>query len=95
MAEQNLHKARYAMERLQSVPGCRPGFTGAIFNEFALELPDDAEQVASRLQERGILAGVPLGRYYPDLRRALLVCVTEMNRVEEIDALAEALREVL
>ena len=39
----------------------------------------------------GLIAGFPLGRYYPELRDSLLVCATELNRAEDIDRLAAAL----
>jgi len=47
--------------------------------------------VQKRLLGSGIIAGLPLGRYYPELRDSLLVCVTELNRAEEIDRLADGL----
>jgi glycine dehydrogenase subunit 1 len=43
----------------------------------------------------GMLAGVPLGRYYADLEDCLLLTFTEMNSLSDIDALAGAMREVL
>jgi len=47
--------------------------------------------VAARLEEQALLAGLPLGRFYPELGDALLVCVTEMNPLAEITRLASAL----
>jgi glycine dehydrogenase subunit 1 len=66
-------------------------------NEFAVRVPD-AEAVHARLLERGVLAGLPLARWYPDdpeLRDALLVCATEVTTSEQIERFAGALREVL
>lgn len=65
-------------------------------NEFAVRVPD-AEAVHARLLERGVLAGLPLARWYPDdpeLRDALLVCATEVTTSEQIERFAGALREV-
>ena len=45
------------------------------------------------LAERQILAGYPLGRDYPELADALLLCCTEANTRAEIDRLIEALGE--
>ena len=39
----------------------------------------------------GFLAGVPLGRWYPELDDCFLVAVTEKRTQREIDALAESL----
>jgi len=38
---------------------------------------------------------VPLGRYYPELERCLVVTVTEKRTRAEIDTLAERLEEAL
>jgi hypothetical protein len=50
------------------------------------------------LLERGVLAGLPLARWYPRderLRDALLVCATEVTTSEEITRFATALRSEL
>ena len=43
----------------------------------------------------GVLAGVPLGKWYPDLSDCLLVAVTEKRTKQEIGMFAEALESVL
>jgi glycine dehydrogenase subunit 1 len=66
-------------------------------NEFAVRVPD-AARVHGALLERGILAGLPLSRWFPDddeLRDALLVCATETTTSQDISAFAGALEEVL
>ncbi len=66
-------------------------------NEFAISVPD-AELVHAALLERGVLAGLPLARWYPDdplLRQSLLVCATEVTTEEEIQRFAGALQEIL
>ena len=44
-----------------------------------------------RCAERGIAAGYPLGREYPEYEDGLLVAITERRSREQIDDLAEAL----
>ena len=86
-------KAAYAAERLTELPGVdllHPG--AAFFKEFALVLPRSADVVRDALVERGFLAGVPLADADG---RALLVAVTERRTRGEIDALVEAMGEVL
>ena len=71
--------------------------TAPYLNEFAVRVPD-AETVHARLLERGVLAGLPLARWYPDdheLRDALLVCATEVTTAGDIEAFAAALTGVL
>jgi glycine dehydrogenase subunit 1 len=94
VAEQCLHKAHYAAEKLCSVPGYRLKFQAPFFYEFVLQCPGNARDVAKRLAEGGILGGYPLGQHYPEMEDCLLVAVTEKRTKEEIDQLAAALAEV-
>lgn len=95
VATQNLAKAEYAKQQLAAVPGVVLPLSGRTFNEFVIETPRSAAAVLAALAERRILAGVDLGRYQPEQSGRILVCVTEQNRREEIDALVAALKEVL
>ncbi len=88
-------KAAYARKKLSAIPGVFIAREPATFNEFVVTLPVDAGEVVSRLAERGIAAGVPLGRYFPDRTDQLLVAVTEKRTQVEIDRLAETLAQVL
>jgi glycine dehydrogenase subunit 1 len=88
-------KAAYAAGKLSNVEGVEMRFPqGSFFNEFVLELPREASQVASELLDKGFAAGIPLGDLC-DMPKSLLVAVTEKRSVGEIDALAQALEEVL
>ena len=95
LAETCLRKAHYAKQRLTAIKGVALRGTASTFNEFVLELPRDAAGVVKDLAGRGFAAGVPLGQFYPDAERALLVAVTEKRSQAEIDAMADALKEVL
>jgi glycine dehydrogenase subunit 1 len=58
----------------------------------------DATAVHARLLEDGVLAGLPLARWYPDdpdLRDALLVCATELTTDGDIERFASALGRAL
>src|SRR5262249_36201635 len=88
-------KALHARDRLSSIPGCRARFDAPIFHEFVLDLPVDPTVVSRELLARGIIGGLPLGRFYPQLSRSMLFCVTELNTREEIERLREGLQEIL
>ena len=63
--------------------------------EFVLESAD-AEHFAAAMRERGVIAGLPLGRIDSNRRTQLLVCCTEMTSPAAIDhyiAAATDLRE--
>jgi glycine dehydrogenase subunit 1 len=74
--------------------GVRPTFDGPVFNEQAFDV-GDAEAVVARLARKGIVAGAPLARWYPDHLRAkgALLCVaTELHSPELIDLFAKAVK---
>ncbi|MCX7972962.1 MAG: aminomethyl-transferring glycine dehydrogenase subunit GcvPA [Candidatus Aminicenantes bacterium] len=95
LAYYNLQKANYALEKLCSLPGIKRHFSGPIFNEFVLELEQPVNKITSQLLNRGIIAGYPLERDYPELKNCLLLCVTEVHSKEKIDELVRAFKEVL
>jgi glycine dehydrogenase subunit 1 len=91
VALQNLRKASYAKEKLARVKGCGLRFSGPTFNEFVVQVKKNSADVLKGLLKKQILGGLELGRFYPELKDCLLVCVTEQNSREEIDALAKAM----
>jgi glycine dehydrogenase subunit 1 len=86
-----------AAERLAQVPGVEL-VNDVFFNEFTLKLAKAARPVVRTLADRGVLAGVSLGRLYPAadaLANGLVVAVTETTTAEDVETLAAALQEVL
>ncbi|HMD63733.1 MAG TPA: glycine dehydrogenase, partial [Stellaceae bacterium] len=68
------------------------------FNEFTVRLPRCAAEIVGLLADKGVLAGVPVSRLYPDddaVADLLLVAATEMTTTEDMDRLEAGLREVL
>jgi len=94
VAELCLNKARYAAERLSKCPSVGLAFERATFNEFVVRVGDrPVERLLEAARRRGIFAGVPLGRWYPELADCLLVAITEKRTKEEIDRLAAVFQE--
>jgi glycine dehydrogenase subunit 1 len=96
LARLNFDKAHYAQSAILKAAagiGAKARFSGPFFNEFVIGGLGDAAAVQKRLLATGLIAGFPLGRYYPELSDSLLICATELNRVEDIDRLAAALGE--
>jgi glycine dehydrogenase subunit 1 len=91
LARLNHAKAEYAKARLRE-KGLSLPFSGGTFNEFVVETAGPAASVARRaLNDDRLVAGLPLARFYPEMPRALLVCVTEQHARADIDRLVEAL----
>ncbi len=91
LAEMNYAKATYAKQQIAKLPGFRILFAGETFNEFVVATEEPVGELLKRLEQHGILAGIPLAKDYPDLDNALLICVTEQNGREQIDRLISAL----
>ncbi|MDR3519014.1 MAG: aminomethyl-transferring glycine dehydrogenase subunit GcvPA [Azospirillaceae bacterium] len=97
LARLNHAKAIMLAERLAAVPGITV-LNGAFFNEITIHLPRPAAAIVDVLADRGILAGVPVSRLYPDrpdLAELLLVAVTETTSDGDVAALVAGLEEVI
>ena len=84
LAMQNLSKAHYLGSKLKR------RFSGAYFNEFVAEAKDP-EGINRALEGKKIIGGLPLGRFYPELKDTMLLCATEMSKRTQMDQVAEAL----
>jgi glycine dehydrogenase subunit 1 len=85
LAEQNLAKAHYLAGKLPL------RFTGPFFNEFVASTNGRApDEINEALLQKKIIGGLPLARFYPELKSTMLLCATEMSRRESLDAVAEA-----
>src|SRR5437660_3065801 len=71
--------------------GYRLAFDGPFLWEFVVRTPYPAEQTQAFMLERGVLAGLPLGRFFPELADALLVSTTELNQPRAIERYLEVL----
>ncbi len=91
-AELCVQKANYARQQIMQSDRFADAFSLPTFKEFVVR--DQNNQVASMLQDaanQGILAGIPLQKWYPDLSDCFLVTVTEQRTKQQIDALANCL----
>jgi glycine dehydrogenase subunit 1 len=97
LAEINHAAAAALADRLAGVDGVEV-LTDAFFNEFTVRLKRPAAGVVDALAGRGILAGVPACRLWPDdpaLDDLLIVAATELTTEADGAALAAALEEAL
>ena len=97
LAAANHAGAVSAAERLAQVPGVRL-VNDVFFNEFTLDLGQEARPIVRALADKGVLAGVSLGRLYPgeaSLENGLIVAVTETTTPDDVEALARALEDAL
>jgi glycine cleavage system P protein (glycine dehydrogenase) subunit 1 len=93
LARLNYERARLLKDAMKRA-GFEPVFSGPTFNEIAFDV-GDAEAAIHRLAKKGIVAGAPLARWYPDLPKAkgALLCVaTELHSPELIELFAQSVR---
>jgi glycine dehydrogenase subunit 1 len=94
-AEHNLAKAQFALSELEKIPGVKRTFSGAFFNEFAVEFPKSVKLVNAELLREKIVGPFVLGSAYPELSKNALICVTETTSRGEIERFAGAVRKAL
>ena len=85
-------KAHYAASLISQIPGYTLPLQGTFFQEFVVQCPLPPAEVNSRLLEQGILGGLDVSEYIPN---GMLVCVTEMNSRQEIEAMAAAMAQAV
>jgi glycine dehydrogenase subunit 1 len=85
LARANYHAAHTAAARMEAA-GAPQVFRGPFFNEFAVQAPEAAADWEAAARD-GLVAGFPLGRWYPELEGMLLVCVTETHTPDQVDRL--------
>jgi len=95
VAKQCAQKAHYAVREIGKIPGCSLPYSGPFFNEFVVRASTEAVPLLDKLaREKGIDGGIALSRFDANRPNDFLVCVTETNRREQIDALVEGLRDL-
>ncbi len=95
VAEHCHAKTRDLVSVMSGIDGVDEVFTGKRFHEAVLRLPVSAEAVLNVLSEWGILGGVSLSSWYPELGEALLVCATETKSDDDLKIYGQALRAAI
>ena len=93
LAELVLQKSNYARRTLAAVDSLELAFDRPVFKEFVVRAKGrPVDELLESARGEGILAGIPLGRWYSELADCFLVAVTEKRTKEDIDRMAAALR---
>jgi glycine dehydrogenase subunit 1 len=91
----NVQRTHELAAAVTAVPRCTLEFGAPYFNEIVVNVHRPAHTVLRALEERGILGGVDLGRYYPEYSDCILMAATELTTPQEIASLASALKEAV
>jgi glycine dehydrogenase subunit 1 len=95
VAEISVKRAHYLAEKLCSIDSVKLAFDKPFFNEFAISTAKQSSHVLQMLKDRGILGGVDLSTFYPELKNTILIAVTEMNTPEQLDGYLSALEQIM
>jgi glycine dehydrogenase subunit 1 len=95
VATQCLHKAQYAYGELTKLTGCEKVFSAPFFKEFVIRLTKPVAEVNAFLLGEGMIGGLDLGKYYPDMKDCMLLCVTEKRSKADIDKLVSRMGAIL
>ncbi|BHH86341.1 aminomethyl-transferring glycine dehydrogenase subunit GcvPA [Desulforhopalus sp. 52FAK] len=85
LSKLNFDKTEYFKSAV-TAKGASIVFDSPGFNEVVVEFSSDFKPVFDSLVEKGIVAGLELGKYYPELEGKYLFCVTETISKDVIDA---------
>lgn len=94
MARLNLQKAHFAAQEIEKLPGMSLAFESPFFHEFVVKTEISPQRVNEELLKHGIIGGLDLSRFYPELDHHLLFCVTETKTKEDIHRLVARMGEV-
>ncbi len=94
-AVQCSQKAHYFRQKIAASTRYQVRFAGATWCEFVIrDQADDVSGTLEYLTSQGILGGIPLGTWYPNLSDCFLVAVTEKRTRSEIDTYIAALAKL-
>ncbi len=87
-----LQKSHYARQAFAASERFEIAFGGPTFKEFVVrDTENRVSELISEAAAAGVLAGVPLAPWYPELSDCFLVCVTEKRTRDQIDSLVRLL----
>jgi glycine dehydrogenase subunit 1 len=95
VAQVSLQRTADLLAALERIPGVKRAFSGAHFHEAVLLLDRPVAPVLAALARRGIIGGLDISSFVPQLGHALLVCATETKLPADIESYASALGEIM
>ena len=90
IAEACYHKAHFAAQQIDALPGYGVDLETPFFKEFAVRCPKPPSEINEQLLSHDIIGGLDVSAH---VENGMLLCVTEMNTRQEIDRLCAALAE--
>lgn len=89
----NLKKAHDTRDRLLRVKGVKALSDKPFFNEFGVVIDKEPKGLAASLRRNKIMGPLALDRFYPEIKSAYLVAVTENRTEDDLQRLVRAVEE--
>ena len=90
----SLNSAHYLYQRLQEIEEVTLPFSKLFFNEFIWQI-NDAPTILKKLMKKGILGGVNMAGFYPQLTNCILSACTEKKSQKDIDNFIDILKQLI
>lgn len=94
IGESIVANSHYAMKRFAEDKIEAPYFDGPYFGEISLKTSIPASELAYKLATKKILGGLPLGRFYDDLKNVSIFSFSEMHTLDDIEHLVSSVKEL-
>jgi glycine dehydrogenase subunit 1 len=94
VAEQCYANTHRLIEMLAPV-GVKPVHSAEFFHECLIDVGQPAEAVLAAMQAQGVLGGYAVGKHYPGMQNAILVCATETKIPADLQAYVSAMQAAL
>ena len=86
-------RTRQLVTAASEIPGVEAVFPTPYFHEAVLRLPVSVAEVVDAMMGEGMLAGVALSNWFPELSDCLLVCATETKTAGDVEGYVRALAD--
>ncbi len=91
VSELNVDRSTYLRQGIQNIKGFQVDTKTPIFNEFVVKSSKPMVDLQKKMENAGILPGVSMEPFYPELKNQFLVCATETKTQADLDQYLKAL----
>jgi glycine dehydrogenase subunit 1 len=95
LSSQCLQKAHFTYDELTKLQGCEKVFASPFFKEFVVRLNKPVAKINALLLQKGIIGGLDLSKYYPEMKNCMLLCVTEKRSKADIGKLVSGMEAIV
>jgi glycine dehydrogenase subunit 1 len=95
VANISIQRAHYLAEKLSEIKGIKVLYPDFL-NEFVIKVESvSADELIKKLEAENILAGINLGKKFKELENCILLAVTEINEVHDIDKFVKIVKGMI